>query len=190
MPCNTSRLGQGDFESSRSADVDLSLSSLVLEDDGVRAERDVAFEELVVRRGDLPDEDLGGEDEEDGLVGVDVGAGEGGEESLARAGRGANDRGLFIVDGGQDLALPLLELELAVVLGERREAVVHLKELKLDDGVVVLEELAGELEAVLVVIGVVEGLEDLGVFRESDGGLFGGLGLFLRGALFALLYSS
>mmetsp|Transcript_24451 Transcript_24451/g.45941 ORF Transcript_24451/g.45941 Transcript_24451/m.45941 type:complete len:911 (+) Transcript_24451:1662-4394(+) len=173
------RLGEGELERLGSADIDLRpvLGPDLLEGDAVRADGDIALEELGVGGCDLPHQDLGGKDEEDGTpfaltVHALLGAGVGGEQSLSRGGRGAHDGGLVLIDGGEDVALPGLELELAVVAGEGGQAIVHLVHLELDDVVlllVLLHELPRGLEGVLVPerLVVVEGLENLGVGAEG-----------------------
>jgi len=91
LSCNASSLSEGDFQGSRGADVNLGLTTLILEAYVVGAKSDVPLEELVVRCRDLPDKDLGGEDKENAGVGINTSAGVGGKEGLARGRRGTDD---------------------------------------------------------------------------------------------------
>ena len=164
-------LGNAAFEGKRSADVHLSITGDFLEGNLIRADGNVATEKLVVRGGNLPHEDLAGQDEENGSLGALTGVST--EQGLTGGGGSANDGRGTVVNGLQDAALPRLELELAVVPGQRGETVGHVGELEGDEIVLAAHELAGILERILegtTRIGSLleKRLERLGLGRQDD----------------------
>ena len=183
-------LGNATFEGKGSADVHLSITGNFLEGDLIRADGNVATEELVVRGGNLPHEYLTGQDEENGALGKLTGVST--EQGLTGGGGSANDGRGTVVNGLQDAALPGLELELAVVPGQRGETVGHIGELEGDEIILAAHELASILERILegtARIGSLleKRLERLGLGRQDDLLYLLGLLLFLLLLLILLL---